>query len=148
MKLYGLEIPFVEAVELTGRHTQIFSAAGCSSCLGVCCRHCAENDGYLRQDLYLSDAEIDDLKQRYAWSSTHGVRGGFGCQLPPTHRSPTCVAYYCGSPGSLELVADVQPLAVGLHLSEQQLATVLPEIQAFRELLTDLVNDPTSNPPR
>lgn len=148
MKLYGLEIPFVEAVELSRRHTQIFSDAGCASCTGVCCRHCAVNNGYIRQDLYVTREELEELRKKYGWTDEHGFRGRFGCTLPTTHRSPTCVAYYCAQPGNEALVEDVKHLAVGLHKTAGELATILPEVREFRDLLTELVNDPAHNPPR
>jgi hypothetical protein len=94
--MWQQRMPRHRAEELLAQYHEAFKTSGCRSCPGICCEDCAREDGYLHR-MGISDSHLRRLKRQHGWNATDGFKGPEGCKLPVERRSPTCIAFYCGS---------------------------------------------------
>jgi len=94
IKIFHRKVTAPQAQELFVKHHKAFSQSACTKCPGICCKDCADSDGYLYRD-DVSEEAIEELKVSFGWSSVSGFKSEKGCRLPLHLRSTTCVSFYC-----------------------------------------------------
>jgi len=116
-------------------HKAAFQLSGCSSCPGLCCKDCGEEEGYLNRD-DLEPGQIRYLKGRYGWTKARGFSGETGCNLPPEKRSTTCISFWCGQRKNSFMATDDTP---GNAVKGFARATTLEELESFQDGLSHLI---------
>ena len=101
VRLFGKDITPQQATKVLFLHHEAFSNSACTSCPGICCKDCAQSDGYLHRDDVPYDT-IQKLKRKFGFNRKTGFKSETGCSLPLHLRSTVCAAFYCetSSPGN------------------------------------------------